>query len=79
MSAEIDRLALKATALSHVNKQAWDEFLDALEGYSRIVIMDCIKSPLDQLPVAQGRAQQMSQLLDKLRNAPAVAQKLVKP
>jgi hypothetical protein len=50
-------LILKAAELARSAPRIWNEFLGALSNYSNQQKDNCIQSPLEQLPVAQGRAQ----------------------
>lgn len=56
-------------ALSRAAPQEWAAFLDAYRLYSFKLINDCISSPLDLLPVIQGRAQQVREMQDHLEKS----------
>lgn len=50
-------LILRAAELARSAPRAWNEFLGAFSNYVDQQKDNCIQSPLEQLPVAQGRAQ----------------------
>jgi hypothetical protein len=56
-------LIFKSAALARSSPQEWSEFLGALRAYTDTIRNQCISSPLDVLPVAQGRAQNCVALL----------------
>lgn len=55
-------LILKAAELARSAPRAWNEFLGAFSAFSNQQKDNCIQSPLEQLPVAQGRAQLAARL-----------------
>lgn len=55
-------LTLAAARIARSSPDAWDRFLAAVQAYSSQQITNCIQSPLDQLPVNQGRAQATARL-----------------
>lgn len=59
-------LILRAAELARTSPRSWNEFLGALSSFTDHVKNDCIQSPLEQLPVAQGRAQIAAHLLGLL-------------
>ena len=61
MTSERD-LIVKAADLARSAPRAWTEFLGAFFDYSNRQKDYCIQSPLEHLPVAQGRAQQAAHL-----------------
>lgn len=61
MTVEAD-LTLAAARIARTSPDAWNQFLAAAQAYSSQQITNCIQSPLDQLPVAQGRAQATARL-----------------
>lgn len=69
-------LILRAAELARTNPRSWNEFLGALAKFSNQVSNDCIQSPLDRLPVAQGRAQLAAFLLELMANCVASADKI---
>lgn len=73
-----DRLTIAASNLSHAAPAAWDEFLAAFSEYALRVQNDCIQSPIDTLPVAQGRAQQVARVQEMLASCRASAEMIVK-
>lgn len=62
------RLALAAVGLQARAPENWQEFLVAFTDYANVQRDNCIQSPVAQLQVAQGRAQQCAQLLKILEN-----------
>lgn len=69
-------LIIRSAILARSAPQAWNEFLGALSHFSNQQKDICIQSPLEQLPVAQGRAQCAAHLLDLLINCLASADKI---
>ena len=55
---------------------AWDRFIAAVQAYSSQQITNCIQSPLDVLPVTQGRAQATARLYGLLAECIASADKI---
>jgi hypothetical protein len=55
-------LILRAAALARSAPRQFTDFLEALSAYSDYVTQNCIQSPLQELPRAQGRAQQAALL-----------------
>jgi hypothetical protein len=68
-------LILRAAELARTAPRSWKEFLGALSNYTDHQKNNCIQSPLDQLPVAQGRAQLAAHLHDLLTNCISSADK----
>jgi hypothetical protein len=68
-------LILRAAELARSAPRAYEEFLGALSDYTDQVKTDCISSPLDLLPVAQGRAQLAARLQNLLANCLSSADK----
>lgn len=62
-------LIFAAAKLARSAPENWDEFIGALSTYTDIQISNCISSPLEELPRAQGRAQNSATLLRLLRDA----------
>lgn len=72
-----DRELIFATAkLARSAPEAFEEFIGALSSYTDIQISNCISSPLEELPRAQGRAQQAATLLRLLREATKTADQI---
>lgn len=69
-------LILKAAELARSAPRAWTEFLGALSRYSDQQKDNCIQSPLDQLPVTQGRAQLAAHLYGLLATCTQSADKI---
>lgn len=75
MSADKE-LILRAAELARTAPRAYQEFLGALSNFTDQIKNDCIQSPLDLLPVAQGRAQNAARLLNLLANCLSSADKI---
>lgn len=56
---------------------AWAKFVAAFNTYSQSVKDECVQAPLDMLPSAQGRAQQMVRTLEVLNNCRATSAKII--
>lgn len=69
-------LILRAAEVARTAPRAWQEFLGALSVFTDQTKNDCIQSPLEQLPVAQGRAQLAAHLQNLLANCVASADKI---
>jgi len=69
-------LILRAAELARTAPRSWKEFLGALSNFTDHQKNNCIQSPLDQLPVAQGRAQLAAHLHDLLANCISSADKI---
>ena len=52
-----EKLTIAAARVARMAPNQWNEFLMAMSGYSNQQIQNCIQSSLEQLPIAQGRAQ----------------------
>lgn len=70
------QVAKAVAELRSTNAQGWDTLLIALSARAAQVAEDCISSPLDRLPVMQGRAQEARDLVDTLLNAPKLAEQI---
>lgn len=75
MTTETD-LQLAAARIARSMPDAWDRFIAAVQAYSSQQITNCIQSPLDVLPVTQGRAQATARLYGLLAECIASADKL---
>ena len=75
MSAESD-LTLKAALLARNAPESWRQFLEAFQAYSSQQIQNCIQSSLENLPVAQGRAQSTARLYGLLAECLTSADKV---
>lgn len=69
-------LILTAARLARSAPENWKMFLGALAKYTEDQRDNCIKSPLEQLPVAQGRAQACTHLLALLVDCLTTADKI---
>lgn len=69
-------LILKAAELARSAPRAWNEFLGAFSSFSNQQKDNCIQSPLEQLPVAQGRAQLAARLHELLETCVQSADKI---
>lgn len=56
-------LILEAARLARRAPEEWQHFLGALAKYVEVQRSHCIASPLEMLPVAQGRAQASTAIL----------------
>ena len=75
MTVESD-LAMKAAMLARNAPDSWKQFLGALQDYSSQQIQNCIQSPLELLPVTQGRAQATARLYGILAECLTSADKI---
>lgn len=75
MSTETD-LIMAAARLARSAPENWERFLGALQAHSSQNIQNCIQSPLDELPRAQGRAQATARLYGLLSDCLKSADKL---
>lgn len=75
MSIEND-LILHAARLARSSPGNWEKFLGALQAYTSQNINQCIQSPLDELPRAQGRAQATARLYGILSDCIKSADKI---
>jgi hypothetical protein len=78
MVGEEEALARAATACIRGFPREWDAFVKALESYTNRRIMQWIRSPVEQLQNAQGRAQMLEELVKALSEAPSVMEKIEK-
>lgn len=69
-------LILSSASLARRAPQEWQVFLGALAKYTETHRSYCIQSPLETLPVAQGRAQACTALLALLAECLASADKI---
>jgi hypothetical protein len=70
-----DQLVLAAYRLSQlVHHTDWGEFIRALEAYAAQTSTDMVQAPLEVLPIAQGRAQTASRILDTFKECRTKAQ-----
>jgi len=51
-----------AARLARTAPEGWEQFLGAVFAHTELQISNCIQSPLDGLPAAQGRAQYAARL-----------------
>lgn len=75
MGLETD-LILASARLARAAPKSWEEFLGAVHAYSRQQADNCVQSPLEQLPVAQGRAQFAARLHNLLATCLSSADKI---
>jgi hypothetical protein len=75
MPAE-DNLVMHAARLARHAPEQWSAFIDALAGYTNYQTTNCVRAPLDILPVAQGRAQQCALLYEALADCLAGSAKI---
>jgi hypothetical protein len=69
-------VVLAAARLARHNPGLWDELLQAVQFYSSVQIQNLVQSPLDTLPVLQGRAQANGHLFAILSECIARADKI---
>lgn len=69
-------LIMQAARLARSAPSEWDRFLGALQKYSDEMVEHCVRSPLDELPRAQGRAQITVRLQTLLKDCIPNANKL---
>lgn len=72
----IDELVKKAAVLSRSAHPQWLEFLNALSGYTNKQIEILVKSPVADLPTAQGKTQALIALVEHLSKAVETADKI---
>jgi hypothetical protein len=77
MAVARDNLTVAAYELSHAAPVAWETFLRTMTDYVTSAKDECIQSPLEMLPVAQGRAQHAAQLLELLQNCKTTTARIV--
>jgi hypothetical protein len=75
VSVEND-LILAAAKLARGAPESWKQFLGALSGFSSQQISNCVQSPLEELPRAQGRAQATARLYGLLAECLSSADKI---
>lgn len=71
-----DNLTMKAAQLARLAPREWREFMEALAVYNNVHRENLVMSPLQELPVNQGRAQSLSSLHDRLAHAVSNADKI---
>lgn len=71
-------LAVRAAALLRNAPLEWQAFVKALAVYTEVHRDNLVKSPMAELPVNQGRAHALSSLLDTLKDAADIADKIRK-
>jgi hypothetical protein len=69
-------LIYKAAGLARSAPQAWNDFLGALAQYTEQHRSNCISSSVENLQVAQGRAQAYTNLLRLLQDCKTTADKI---
>lgn len=75
MSPEND-LTMAAARLARTAPESWKQLLGALQAYSSQQIQNCIQSPLEELPRAQGRAQATARLYGLMAECLSSADKI---
>jgi hypothetical protein len=71
-------LILAAAKLQRTAPESWKEFLGAFEDHTNKTRDNCISSPLETLPLNQGRAQACVALLKVLRDCLSLADQIEK-
>jgi len=61
-------IVLCAAELKRTNLERWPTFIEALKVYQARCRQECIVAPKGQRGLAQGQAQTVDQLVDKLEN-----------
>lgn len=69
-------LTIAAARLARLAPDAWNQFLGAMQAFSSQSIQNCIQSPLEDLPRAQGRAQATARLYGLMAECLASADKI---
>jgi len=69
-------LILASARLARSSPESWKQFLDGFRVYTDQQRDNCIQSPLENLPVAQGRAQLAAHLYGMLADCIASADKI---
>ena len=69
-------LIMKAAFVARSAPEGWKHFLGALSQYNEKQRDNCVSSPIEQLPVAQGRAQATAHLLGLLADCQSMADKI---
>ena len=67
---------MASARLARAAPKSWEEFLGAVAAYHRQQSDNCVQSPLEQLPVAQGRAQNAARFHSLLAACIASADKI---
>ena len=75
MTVEND-FQMAAAKLARVAPENWKQFLGAFQAYSSMQIQNCVQSPLETLPVAQGRAQATARLYGLMAECIQAADKI---
>lgn len=70
-------LILAAAQLSRRAPDEWSKFLEELANYAEDIVVACVRSQLDMLPVAQGRAQSIVKLQQTLVDCRKAADEIV--
>lgn len=69
-------VVLAAAQIARTNPAQWGQLVKALTSYSAQITQNCIQSPIEELPRAQGRAQAVVRMASTLADAPALADKI---
>lgn len=70
-----DELVYSAASLARHAPAEWQRFISALGSYTNEQMSNCVASALDELPRAQGRAQQAALFCNLMVNALSNADK----
>lgn len=71
-------LIIAAAQLAQTAAGSWEKFLAALRAHNAAVTNQLVSSPIEVLPVAQGRAKHAQELLTTLENCRTVAEQIEK-
>ena len=73
-----EELILKAAILARNAPEQWRDFVEALRKHNEVHRDNLVKSPMNELPVNQGRAQMATNLLGMLATCVETADKMKK-
>ena len=69
-------LILACARLARSSPGSWEQFLGAFQHYAGQSAVNCVMSPLEELPRAQGRAQMAAHLSELFRDCLLSADKI---
>lgn len=76
MTPSEDEFVLAAARVARTAPESWMKLLDAVSKYASLQATNCIQSPLEELPRAQGRAQMAAKIRDLMVDCLASADKI---
>lgn len=71
-----DQIVLAVARIARTAPDSWQQLLDALSEHHAQNERNLLKSPIDQLPTHQGRAQNSARLRELFANCKAMADKI---